>query len=685
MEILAPAGSRESLIAAVRCGANAVYLGGKSLNARRGAANFDGGALCEAVRYCHARGVKVYLTLNTLVFNSELNELTAAVEVACEAGVDAIIAQDLAVASLVRACAPQIPLHASTQMSIHSWEGALELEQLGFSRVVLARELNADEITTIAKATRLELECFVHGALCMCVSGQCYFSAMLGGRSGNRGLCAQPCRLPMAGGRGEYSLSLKDLSLIEKISEMTAAGVRSLKIEGRMKRPEYVAAAVSACRTVLNSKQPDLETLSAVFSRSGFTSGYFDGKTGRGMFGTRRHEDVTAANNALLSELAGLYRDETPLVPVDFLLKLKRDKAASLAAFDGEGHRADIFGEISQAARTAPTGYDKAAAALAKTGGTPFFARKIDAEIDDGLMLPASALNALRRGALDALLSARETVKPHRFDKGNLPTGFFAQAISQGKPIPSQPKFRVRIAMPQLLTPALVDAAELIIVAAGAFKNLDNIILEKYAAQIAVEIPRVMFGGEGKVADILKSAKEHGISHAVAGGLGGIRLARELGFTVHGDYSLNIANTPALMEYENLGLCDATLSFELTAKQISGLGGRIPRGLLVYGHLPLMVTRNCPTGDCKACKTPEITDRLGKIFPVRCGFGVSEVLNCVPLFLADRLSEFSRVDFFTLYFTSETPEQCDEILRLYQSGGKAGFEMTRGLYFRGVM
>lgn len=679
MEILAPAGSRESLLAAVRCGANAVYLGGKSFNARRNATNFDGAELCEAVRYCHARGVKVYLALNTLVGDRELGELESAGKTACEAGIDAIIAQDLAVAALVRERAPSIPLHASTQMSVYSLNGALELERLGFSRVVLARELSAAEIKSIAKDSALELECFVHGALCMCVSGQCYFSAMLGGRSGNRGLCAQPCRLPMACGQGGHSLSLKDLSLVEKIPGLADAGVISLKIEGRMKRPEYVAAAVSACKAVLDGKTPDTRTLSAVFSRGGFTSGYFDGKIGRDMFGVRGHEDVTAASHTLLSELSALYRDETPLVPVDFSLSLKSGRAAELTASDSEGRAVTVSGDIPQEARTAPTTYEKAAASLSKTGGTPFFARKIYADIAEGVILPASALNLLRRGALDALMEARGVVMPHKFAEKGETLRFALRDNKSG-----EPKLRVRIASPEQLTDTLTDEAELIIVAAKAFTKIDGGLLEKYADKIAVEIPRIMFDSEDKAVEILNFAKERGVLKALAGGLGGIRLAREFGFAVCGDYSLNIANTPAIAEYENLGLCDATLSFELTAKQIARLGGQIPRGILAYGHLPLMVTRNCPAGNCKSCKSPVITDRLGNKFPVTCGFGVSEVLNHVPLFLADRLGEFSGLDFITLYFTSETPERCAEILRMYQTRENAGFEMTRGLYFRGV-
>ena len=288
VEILAPVGSMEALKAAVRCGANAVYLGQKNFSARKNSQNFDEEELLEAVAYAHQRGVQVHQALNILVFDHELDALKGCIRAACQAGVDALIVQDLGVASIVKALAPDLPLHASTQMAIHSPAGVKAAEELGFSRVVLARELSREEIARIRKSTPLQLEVFVHGAHCMCVSGQCYMSAMFGGKSGNRGQCAQPCRLPFTvEGQGENVLSLKDMSLVEKLPLLQEMGIDSVKIEGRMKRPEYVAAAVTACRMALAGERPDLHSLQAVFSRSGFTSGYFDAKVDKTMFGFR--------------------------------------------------------------------------------------------------------------------------------------------------------------------------------------------------------------------------------------------------------------------------------------------------------------------------------------------------------------------------------------------------------------
>ncbi|MDR2908329.1 MAG: U32 family peptidase, partial [Oscillospiraceae bacterium] len=377
MEILLPAGSEESLIAAVRCGADSVYLGGSHLNARRGAANFDARQLASAVSFCHARGTKVYLTVNILTLERELLLLRKTLEHACLCGVDAILVQDLAVAAVARKACPGLALHASTQMSVHNPAGARFLEELGFSRAVLARELTIPEIREIKKSSAIELEAFIHGALCMSVSGQCYLSALIGGRSGNRGLCAQPCRLPFSFGREENALSLKDLSVIERIKELEDAGISCVKVEGRMKRPEYVAAAAVACIAARDGNAPDMEALAAVFSRGGFTQGYPEGKRDRSMFGVRRKEDVTAATNALLKKQAELYRKETQRVPATLSLTVKEGLPAVLEALDREGNSVVVRGEIPQEARTAPTDGGRARAALLKTKDTPFYPERI--------------------------------------------------------------------------------------------------------------------------------------------------------------------------------------------------------------------------------------------------------------------------------------------------------------------
>ncbi len=685
VELLAPAGSEESLIAAVRCGANAVYLGGQHLNARRNAQNFDTAALQQAVVYCHARGVKVYLTLNTLVFDNELPVLVQAIKEACAAGVDAFIVQDLATAVVVRSCAPQAQLHASTQMSIHSVDGVKQLESLGFSRVIPARELTQAETAKIAASTQLEIECFVHGALCMSVSGQCAMSSIIGGRSGNRGLCAQPCRLPFTPGKqgDEHALSLRDLSLIQQIPALIKSGVRSLKIEGRMKRPEYVAAAVTACRQVLDGKEPDYQVLSAVFSRSGFTDGYFVGSRDAQMFGTRQKEDVEAAA-PVLKQLAQLYKDEAQRVAVTFSFVLQPDKPATVSVFDQDGNQVTVTGAMPQQAITAPTTSDKVEAALGKTGGTPFGVQKVTCTIGPDLMLPASQLNALRREALEKLLHLRQTPQPVPFTPKPELIRFSPHTVE------TAPFLRVRLHTVGQLTPAILENAQEIVLPLTQLYQMDHKMVPQVREKLIVELPTIHFDDDGSLGDMLDAAKKLGITQAITGNLGGIGLAKSKGFRVYGDSGLNITNSLALAQYQKLGLAGVTASFELELEKLKALGGSLPRAMLAYGHLPLMRLRNCPiraTTGCASCgkQFPDLVDRLGNRFFVDCDGGVSTLFNCVPLFLGDRLSELKNVDTLTLYFTKEMPWECEEILKVYQTGGTISGQKTRGLYYRKVL
>lgn len=403
-EILAPAGNADMLRAAVCAGADAVYLGLLHFNARRSAGNFSAAALCEAAAFCHARNVKVYVTLNTTLYPAELPGLEQAVRDVAAAGADALIVQDLAVAQLAKRVAPGLALHGSTQMSVHSLAGALQLRDMGFSRVILSRELTLEEIRHIAAECGIEVECFVHGALCMSVSGQCYMSAFLGGRSGNRGACAGPCRLPFSAGQpGACHLSLKDMSHIAHLPAMAQAGVASAKIEGRLRTPEYVAAAVNACVQARDGQAYDKELLQNVFSRSGFTDGYFIGRRDGQMFGVRTAEDAAAARQAI-PRLRELFRRERSSVPVHLRLTLEED-GARLTVRDEDGHVVEKKGNIPPV----PAQKDPAEAyrrALEKTGGTPFYAAEMELE-NAGAFVPAGEVNGLRRDALEQLLQMR--------------------------------------------------------------------------------------------------------------------------------------------------------------------------------------------------------------------------------------------------------------------------------------
>lgn len=678
-EILAPAGGYDALVAAVRCGANAVYLGGKALNARRNASNFSDEELREAVAYCHARNVKVYLTLNTLVADSELETAYDAIECACNSHADALILQDIGLVSLVRQACPDMPMHASTQMSVQSIEGVRELEKMGFARVVLPRELSESEIAAIAAKTDMELEYFVHGALCMCVSGQCLMSSVLGGRSGNRGLCAQPCRLPFGiNGKGGNALSLKDLSLVDELRRLEEAGVCSFKIEGRMKRPEYVAAAVTACKNSLNNINDYNinEALRAVFSRSGFTKGYFEGKLGKDMFGVRRKEDVEGAA-PVLSSLARLYDGEKPLLPADMELKFKRSEPLTLKV-SACGKTAAVTGDIPSEAVNKAVTEEELRDRLAKCGGTQFFAGDISIDLDKGLNAPASAINRLRRQALTELdgelakgrdipfTRTEQFTAPHRAERMKLHARFFSEAS-----VPDSLDGLARVILPIETSPETLK------------RVLDS------GAQAAVEIPSAVFSNADKYVKKLTELKENGLSLAWACGLDGVGVARRAGLRFVCGFGMNIFNSVSVSEAVALGAEDCLLSCEVSLAQAAHIGGKLPRGLMIYGRIPLMMTRNCPVATkltCAECGGRSyLLDRMGVRFPVRCKNGCSFVLNSRPLWLADKLNDIRNVDYGLLWFTDESKEECTRVISDYRRGGAPQGEFTRGLYYKGVL
>ena len=680
-EILAPAGSFESLTAAVNCGADAVYLGGKALNARRNAGNFDEEELARAVEYCHLHGTKVLQTINIVMFDDELPELLRAAETAARLGIDGAIVQDFGVLSVLKNTVPELPLLASTQMAVHNLAGAREAERLGCRRVVLARELTADEIGHIVSNISAETEVFVHGALCMSVSGQCYLSSMLGGRSGNRGLCAQPCRLPFSVENADHALSLKDLSLIERVRELAELGVRSLKIEGRMKRPEYVAAAVTALRTALDGEAPDMETLRSVFSRSGFTTGYFDGRRTASMFGIRQKEDVTAASG-VLGQLAQQAAQVYPRIEVEGAFSACRDEPVSLSLRDCDGNCVFAQGDPPQEARTKPTDKERVRQSLSKTGGTPYRFATLDIDLEAGLMLPVSQINSLRRDAFEQLSRLRSQLHPHRCS-GTVPALLPRPARN------NPPLLRARCTLSQLSNGMSDCCDELILPLNEVFRALEQGIP---AGKIIAEIPRILFEGEDEDMLLLSALPDLGIGRAWAGNLGGAALAREAGLAVCGGWSLNLTNSHALREArEEIGLCDAELSFELALPKAKAVGDPLPAGLVAYGSLPLMAFRNCPVRTrigCDACgQNGRLTDRKGVSFPVFCrDHRVSELYNAVPLWLADRLGEYAGFSFLTLWFTGESAERCAAVARAY--AGKADpappAQYTRGLYYRNV-
>lgn len=678
-EILAPAGSFDSLTAAVRCGADAVYLGGRELNARRNAANFSNEELAQAVEYCHARGVKVYITLNTLVRDDEMETAMNAVRCACDVKADALILQDIGLTSLIRKAAPDMPLHASTQTSVQTLDGIKMLADMGFCRAVLPRELSKKEIEKIAAQSPIELEMFVHGALCMCLSGQCQLSAVLGSRSGNRGLCAQPCRLPFAadGGTG-HDLSLKDMSVIEYLPELAQMGVLSFKIEGRMKRPEYVAAAVTACKKSLagESAAEYEHTLGAIFSRSGFTSGYYNGALGRDMFGVRRKEDVTAAKD-VLSPLAALYDGEQPLIRADMHLSAQVGEKAYLAV---KAAGKSVFAESENAvqkAKNRAVGSEEIETRLRKCGSTQFYAGEVGIDIGDDIFLSASEINSLRRKAL-AMLEEKIA------ERSEIP--FYPQEISIRRRRSQNRGYVIRVRNVSQI-PSDLSYVRRVILPMGVGEETVNYLKDK-KIQPAVEVPAAIFGGDDAVYNSLVKARKNGISLAAVCSLDGAAIAKKAGMKLCALPGTNIFNTFSLDEFARLGFTDAILSTELKLAQCASLGGKLPRGVFVYGRLPLMQTRNCPVKNgttCDKCrKHGFLTDRLGMTFPVECTPFASTLLNSVPIVESDKREQFEFADFSLLWFTTETKDECEKILESYRRGDAPQGEFTRGLLYRGV-
>ena len=685
IEILAPVGSEEMLHAAVFSGADAVYLGFSGFNARTGAGNFDADSLKEAVRFCHARGVKVHVALNTTVYGGELASLCDAIRAVAASGADAVICQDLAVATLIGKIAPQLPRHGSTQMSVHTLQGALELKELGFTRVVLARELSLPEVEQITRHCGIETECFVHGALCMCVSGQCYMSAFLGGRSGNRGSCAGPCRLPFEanalpeGKPGRlHHLSLKDNSVIDKLDQLQAIGVASAKIEGRLRTPEYVAAAVSACLAGREGRAYDRDLLKNAFSRSGFTSGYLDGKIDGTMFGVRSEADAELTKKTLPA-LRELYRRERSRVPVRMKLEIE-EGGEKLTVTDADGNKAFAYGDFEpQPARTDPT--ESLKRSLAKTGGTPFAAENIEVEMDEGpWFVPGSTVNELRREALDALLKKREVLRPWPVQDVEL------EPLPQ-RTLPPHRTLRARFERwDQVPEQALSGVEYLILPIAQADR-----VPREWRGKTILELPRAMFGAlEQDTARRIAATQDAGFAGYEASNIAHLRLCR--GLPLSGGFGLNITNNAAAQFYAEQGLNSLLILPEVKDSDIASIapvrdGKPVPTGVMVYGHMPLMLTRACPLQnihDCAHCdKTGTLTDRKAKKFPVRCSLGMRTIYNPVPIYMGDKPGALA-VDYGVAYFTLETREEAAAILDMIRTHAPFEGDFTRGLYFKGT-
>ncbi len=648
-----------ALLAAIEGGADAVYIGGVSFNARINAKNFTPDELREGISLAHTYGVKVYIAANTLIYDREREDYLRAAEVAYLSGADALIVADLGMARELRRRIP-IELHASTQLSGHNASAARKLEEAGFSRMVCAREMSREDIREFCRTSPIEAEVFVHGALCMSTSGQCLFSSIVGGRSGNRGECAQPCRLPYTvRGKQIYPLSLCDLSLARYITELSKMGVASFKIEGRMKSPEYVRDVTKIWRRLIdegkNASAEDMAELAKIFSRGGFTDGYYTKNVNSSMLGIRSEKDkLKSAENASSTPFEKLTRK----LSLHMSVVLKRGLPAELTAACGD-KRVTAFGAVTENAINTPITRETVIEKLSKLGGTPYELAGIDVELDEGIILPISSLNSMRRQAVEQL------------------NDFENEDRKEGDITPA-PLLKLQNERKNFRSAVFYNSSA-ISTEAREFFDLVFVPLEEYenarGKADGVMLPEVIFDSQyDEMRDMLRAATEDGIRHILLCNIGHIELARSVApnAVLHGDMRLNISNSSSAAVLEELGFEDLILSPELSLAQLRDIGGRT--SAVVYGRLPLMLTEKCVArelGSCEDCRRGalKLVDRRGVSFPVRYRYGHRSVIfNSVPVYMADRADELSRngIKMQHFIFSDESAKEVSNVIYAYR-------------------
>ena len=648
-ELLSPAGSMECLIAAVEAGADAVYIGGKAFGARAYAKNFEIAEIEEAVRYCHFFGVRLYVTVNTLVEDKEMEGLLAYASSLYEAGVDALIIADLGALAIIRKYLPDLELHASTQMSIHNTEGVGVAAQLGCSRAVVARELTLSDIREIVDDSPLEIEMFLHGAMCVSHSGQCLFSSLVGGRSGNRGECAQPCRLPYCGGK--YPISLKDMCLAGHIPEIIESGVASLKIEGRMKSPTYVYTVTKIYRRLLDegraATDAEYRELLAAFNRGGFTDGYLTGRIEQGMTGVR---DASES----LPERAFVKKKKR----LTARARMVSGERSELTLSDGE-REATVYGDIPAPAATSPLTAESVRERLCKMGNTDYVlsAEDIEITLSEGLNLSPKALNQLRRDAVEALCPPRRTSQKLQYTER--PEGV--------------------VYAPERTALFLSEQAYL-----GYLKSqsrdkdyFDKAFVPLFssdpslAASRGVYLPPVITNREwDDVKKQLEKAKNLGVLYTLIGNISQIKLSKDCGMIPMGDFRLNVTNSFTRDVLRFLGVERLVLSPELTLPKARDIGGSV----IVYGRVPLMLTERCFIKEnfgCDKCATAYLTDRRGEKFPILREHGHRNlILNSKVTYMGDKRAELDRCRLKSAHFifSTESPDGIASAISAFKAG-----------------
>lgn len=672
MELLSPAGTPQALRAAVAGGADAVYFGADNFNARINAGNFGREDILAAIDYCHKRGVLCHAVLNTLVSDREFEEALSLAEFFVSAGIDAFIVQDV---GLGRALAKRtsVPIHGSTQMTVHSLEGVLALADMGYTRAVLSRELSREDISYIRNHAPegFELEIFVHGALCMCYSGQCYMSSIIGGRSGNRGKCAQPCRLPYDGG---YRLSLKDMCMVEHLDELRKLGVDSLKIEGRMKSPEYVYTVTKKYADAMrgmNISADDIRELEEVFSRGGFTDGYWTSTLGKGMFGTKTETPDREVKKVPEKEYKRLTLDLNATC-----ISVGEDKVLKVVYTDSTGLSAEDDIPL-QPAKNTPLSEESIIQSLTKLGDTVYTIGNVSAKVDDGLFAPVSALNNARRNCLTSLEMMR-SVRSGGFLE-------IKEELPERIPVKGPTALRGFFLRPSSI-PNNWDKLEMIQLPLTCLKTkAGKAAAEKYGQKLCFVLPSVYHDTEKTEisALITLAVEDYGIVDFCTGNIGQVKMLSDLRLTkypnlrIHGDYGLNVYNSRSAAFYRQMGLSSMLLTFEAPMGQVRAMAEG-DTGIIAYGRLPFMVTRNCAKKEHG--KLEYLRDRKGKKFLLDCEYGCrNRLFNSDILWLADKKPE--NFPFLELYFTDEDKDTAAAVIESYLTGeGKIKEGYTRGRY-----
>ncbi|MBQ7097247.1 MAG: U32 family peptidase [Clostridia bacterium] len=693
IELLAPAGNFDCLVAAVQSGADAVYFAGKKFGARNFADNFDSDELEKAVDYCHLRNTSVYVTVNTLVTDPEIEELKEYLCFLARIGVDAVIVQDLGVAEIVRTVVPELPIHASTQMTIHNLSGVNFLKKYNIRRVVLSRELSLDDIRNISANSDVELEVFAHGALCMCYSGQCLLSSIIGGRSGNRGKCAQPCRLPYSVNKAKdksFIMSLRDLCGLEHINDFCNAGVASLKIEGRMKGPAYVAAVVGIYRKYIDNphsvSKKDFEILDAIFNRGGLTDGYLTGKIGKEMFALQKPDNPYLKGSSELEKvlLHGL-NGENRKTSVTGRFSLKTGVCPEFTVENEKFSVRFSYPEKPEPAIKNSVTKEGVIAQLSKTGGTTFGFDRIEADVDDGLFVSAGTLNKIRRKAL--LLFEKTITDSYKRSVNS----YGIVELSETKNNTDKHKFVCEITNFEQFDAIKCFDFDVLYVPLwllGKYKNE----FESYKEKIIIVLPAILRNKEyERTVDDTKRLLESGY-HGVL--IHNISLIEDFsGYRIYTGFRLNIFNSFSLNFLKKCGIECCELSPELTLAQIKGIRKVMPVQTMVYGRLPLTVSENCLVKNGAKCPCDGknfIVDRLGMKFPViKDGNSCrSVILNCKKTFMGFEMQKIveSGVNFSRIYFTDESPEECVKICKTFLEGDSYRPEdFTKGHYYKGVI